>query len=247
MPLTDTACKNAKAPDGRAFVRLADAFGLYLEVTATGSKLWRWKYRHAGKEKRLAFGVYSSPALKAGAAGTVSLAAARAERDAARELLTAGTDPGEARRDAKRASLTAAETSFESVARTWWASWKADKSGRYADSVLRRLDADVFPELGSKPVRELTASAFVRMAKKIEARGAAELARRSLETCGQVMRYAVAHDLADRNPVQDVKPGDVLKPRNVTNFARVDAKELPELLRSSGNTSASRRRSTESA
>ena len=143
----------------------------------------------------------------------------------------AGTDPGEARRDAKLTKMSAHETAFEPVARRWWADWKADKTERYAGYVLRRLEIDAFPEVGPKPVGTLTAPAFVRMAKKIEARGAGELARRVLETCGQVMRWAVAHGLTERNPVADVKPGDMLKPRTVENFARVGAEELPELMR----------------
>lgn len=221
MPLTDVACKSATAPTDRAFLRLADAGGLYLEVTAAGSKLWRWKYRHLGKEKRLAIGQYPA----------VSLAEARRRRDAARLQLAEGIDPGQARRDAKRAGLAAAERSFELVARQWWAGWKADKTERYAGYVLARLEADAFPELGARPVESLLAPDFVRLAKKIESRGVGELARRILETCGQVMRYAVGHGLAERNPVADVKPADVLKPRVVANFARVGAAELPELLR----------------
>jgi integrase len=220
MALTDAACRNATA-EGRPFKRHADGGGLYLEVTASGSKLWRWKYRFAGKEKRLALGQYPA----------VGLAAARRKRDEARELLRAGTDPGTARREAKRQALVSAEGSFESVARRWWADWKVDKTKRHAGYVLRRLECDAFPELGPRPVAELAAPDFVRMAKKIEARGTAELPRRVLETCGQVMRYAVAHGLAERNPVADVKPGDVLKPRRVENYARVGADELPELLR----------------
>ena len=78
---------------------------------------------------------------------------------------------------------------------------------------------------------ELTAPAFVRLAKSIEARGAADIARRVLQTCGQVMRYAVAHGLAERNPVADVKPGDVLRARRQVNYARIEVSDLPELLR----------------
>lgn len=220
MPLTDAACRNATAA-GKPYKRHADAGGLYLEVTAAGSKLWRWKYRIVAKEKRLALGPYPA----------VSLAAARRKRDDARKLLDTGTDPGEARKDAKRLALTSAEKSFEAIARRWWADWRADKTERHADYMLRRLELDAFPELGARRVADLTAPHFVRMAKAIEARGAAELPRRVLEACGQVMRYAVAHGLADRNPVADVKPGDVLKPRSTVNYARIPADELPELLR----------------
>ena len=240
MALTDTECRSAKCPSGRAYVRLADSGGLYLEVTApgpknpAGSKLWRWKFRYAGKEKRLSLGTYPAVPLASRKetsrdGGTVK--GARQLRDEARALLAAGTDPSEARADAKRARMAAHETAFEPVARRWWDGWKANKTERYAGHLMSRLEADVFPEIGHKPVATLSASHFVGVAKKIEARGAAELARRSLQACGLVMRWAVAHDLAERNPVADVKPADVLQPRTVENFARVSAAELPELLR----------------
>ncbi len=240
MPLTDVECRNARCPEGRSFVRLADGGGLYLEVTApgpkspSGSKLWRWKYRFAGKEKRLALGTYPAVPLSsrkdAPAPGGI-VKGARQLRDEARALLQAGTDPAEARRDAKRAILQAQDTAFEPVARAWWEAWRVNKTSRYADYVLARLVSDVFPQIGHRPVAGLVAAHFVTVAKRIEERGAAELARRALQTCGMVMRYAVAHTLADRNPVADVKPADVLKPRAVENFARVGAAELPELLR----------------
>lgn len=227
MPLTDAECKNAKCPEGRPSVRMADGGGLYLEVSPpgpkspAGSKLWRWKYRFGGKEKRLALGQYPR----------VSLAEARRLHAAARDQLAAGTDPGAVRKEAKHAQALASETSFESVARLWWSGWKTGKTDRYAAYVLRRLELDAFPEIGSVPVGEIKVTAFLRMAKKIEERGAGELARRVLETSGQIMRWAVAHELAERNPVADVKPRDVLKPRVVKNFARVGADDLPELMR----------------
>lgn len=221
MPLTDTACRNAKCPTDKPRVRLADAQGLYLEVLPAGGKYWRLKYRYAGKEKRLGLGVYPA----------VSLAEARKERDKARALLEAGQDPSMARKEAKLAHRAAQDSSFESVARAWHAQWKATRSDSHADYVLRRLEADVFPAIGPLPVDQVTASKLVAMAKKIEKRGALDIARRALQTCGQVLRYAVAHGMAERNPAADVKPSDVLAPRKATNYARIDASELPALLR----------------
>ncbi|WP_079416017.1 tyrosine-type recombinase/integrase [Thiomonas intermedia] len=221
MPLTEPACKAAHCPEGKPYKRHADAGGLYLEVTKTGAKLWRWKYRAGGKEKRLALGAYPK----------VSLKDARRARDEARALLDSGADPGEARQDAKRARLASSDLAFEKVARAWWEHWRATKAERHAGYVIARLEADAFPAFGEKPVNELTAPAFVRLAKSIEERGAADIARRVLQTCGQVMRYAVAHGLTDRNPVADVKPGDVLRARRQVNFARIELSELPELLR----------------
>ncbi|MFT3821529.1 MAG: Arm DNA-binding domain-containing protein [Rubrivivax sp.] len=135
MPLTDTACKNAHPLPGRPRIRLADSGGLYLEISPTGAKLWRWQYRFAGKEKRLALGAYPDIAPKQ----------ARADRDAARALLDAGTDPGQARKDDRAAQRLRVGNTFEAVARAWWAGWAPAKSARHADYVLRRLEADVFP------------------------------------------------------------------------------------------------------
>ncbi len=221
MPLTDTACKNAKCPEGKARERYADSGGLYLEVQPTGAKHWRWKYRYAGKEKRLAIGTYPS----------TTLAQARRARDEAREQLKGGTDPVQVKRDAKLAQRLRHGQTFEAVGRAWFEHWRGPKSPRHADYVIRRLEADVFPVLGSKPIGDITAPQLVAMAKRIEARGALDIAKRSLQTCGQVFRYAVAHGIIERNPAADVRPADALKPRKKDHYARLDTKELPELLR----------------
>ena len=221
MSLTKIECDKATCPANRPSVRLADEKGMYLEVTAAGGKYWRVKYRHGGKEKRLALGVYPA----------VSLAQARKARDQAREALTSGADPAQLKRDAKLIRAMSDANTFETVARQWWAHWSGPKSPRHADYVLRRLEADVFPALGARPVASITAPQLLAMAKAIEARGAVDIAKRSLQTCGQIMRYAVGHGVIERNPAADVKPADALKPRKKENYARLDAKEMPELLR----------------
>lgn len=221
MSLTKIECDKAKCPANRTSVRLADDKGMYLEVTAAGGKYWRVKYRHGGKEKRLALGVYPA----------VSLAQARKARDQAREALTSGADPAQLKRDAKLIRAMSGANTFETVARQWWAHWSGPKSPRHADYVLRRLEADVFPALGARPVASITAPQLLAMAKAIETRGAVDIAKRALQTCGQIMRYAVGHGVIERNPAADVKPADALKPRKKENYARLDAKEMPELLR----------------
>jgi integrase len=122
-------------------------------------------------------------------------------------------------------------TTFEAVARAWHEQWKSARTDHHTAYVLRRLEADVFPAIGLLPIAEIPAHRLVAMAKKIEARGALDIAKRALQTCGQIMRYAVAHGIIERNPAADVKPGDVLKSRRKENYARIDGKELPELLR----------------
>lgn len=217
--LTDVAIRQTKP--GTKPKKLSDGGGLYLLVTPADSRYWRWKYRFAEREKLLALGVYPD----------VGLAQARKEHQKARELLASGIDPSESRKQAKLAARIVASHSFEVVARQWHAHWGAAKSSRHAGYVIRRLESDAFPAIGNVPVSEITAGAFRDMAKRIERRGALDIAKRVLQTCGQVMRYAVAHGLAERNPVADMKPGDFLQPRKKKNYARVDAKELPELLR----------------
>jgi len=179
------------------------------------------KYRHGGKEKRLALGVYPE----------VSLAEARKRRDKAREALASGEDPSQVKREEKLAKALLDATTFELVARQWWEHWKGPRSARHADYVLRRLEADVFPALGARPVDSITAPQLLAMAKGIESRGALDIAKRALQTCGQIMRYAVAHGLIERNPAADVRPSDALKPRQKENYARLAIKDVPELLR----------------
>lgn len=221
MSLTELECKRASCPADRPVIRFADSLGMYLEVTAAGGKYWRVKYRHAGKEKRLALGVYPA----------VTLAQARKARDKAREALTAGDDPAQLKREAKLTRALREAHTFEAVAREWWAHWSGPKSPRHAGYVLRRLEADVFPALGGRPLASITAPQLLAMAKGIEARGAVDIAKRALQTCGQIMRYGVAHGRIERNPAADVKPADALKARRKENYARLDAKEMPELLR----------------
>lgn len=220
MALTDKNVRDAK-PKEKPF-KLADEKGLYLLVNPTGSKLWRWKYRLAGREKLMALGAYPQ----------VSLAQARKARFEAFDKLKIDlVDPMAERKAAKRATSLALEQSFQSIARAWWKAWKGARSARHADYVLRRLELDVFPVIGARPIFELTAPDLVMMVKRIEARGALDIAKRSLQTCGQVFRYGIAHGLCSRNPVADIRPSDVIESRKKTNYARIDLKELPELMR----------------
>ena len=219
MPLTDTAVKQAKPALKPA--KLSDGKGLYLLINPNGSKLWRWKFRVLGKEKVMALGAYPD----------TTLAQAREGLAKARKLLAAGADPMAQRKADKLASLTAAENSFETVSRKWWALWKTGRRERHAVQVMRRFEADVFPLLGTRPVSAIQAPELVSMLKTIDGRGANDLARRALQSTGQVFRYAIAHSLAERNPATDIKPNDVLASRQKQNLARIDGNELPDLLR----------------
>ena len=219
MPLTDTAIKKAKP--GPSPAKLGDGKGMYLLLTESGSKLWRWKYRADGKEKVMALGSYPD----------VSLAQAREAMGTARKLLAAGSDPMAKRKADKLAKQSAAENSFQTVALLWWDQWRSAKSPRHADDVHKRFKADVFPAIGKRPISDIQAPELVAMVKAIAGRGALDIAKRALQTSGQVFRYAIAHGLAQRNPATDIKPADILASRKAGNYARLDAKELPELLR----------------
>ena len=217
--LTNTQIRNAKTKE--KLYKLPDERGLHLVVFPTGSKLWQMRYRFDAKDKTASLGKYPE----------VSLAEARDKCDLLRKQLVNEIDPVEAKRVTKQVKKFAQENSFEAVARAWYASWAAARSPRHADYVLRRLEADVFPAIGKRPVSEIKAPELVAMMKAIERRGALDIAKRAFQTTGQVFRYAIAHALAERNPTADVKPSDVLASRRKENYARVDAKELPNLLR----------------
>lgn len=215
--LTEVALRKAQ-PRAKPY-RMVDRDGLHALVQPNGSKLWQGRYRLDGKERTVSHGKYPD----------VSLAQARERHAAARKLLAQGVDPVAAKRAQKLAR--AQQKSFEEVARVWYEAWKQPRSERHAGYVLRRLEADVFPVIGPQGVGQITAPELVRMLKKIERRGALDIAKRVLQTCGQIFRYAVAHGWAERNPAADVKPSDVLAARKKENFARVDVKELPGLMR----------------
>ncbi|MBS0300466.1 MAG: tyrosine-type recombinase/integrase [Proteobacteria bacterium] len=219
MKLTDSEIKAAK-PKEKPY-SLPDGHGLVLLVQPSGAKWWRYRYRINGTAKMLSMGVYPDVTLKE----------ARNQQTRFKELVAQGIDPSQHRQEQKQLEAIAAENSFETIARLWWIQWSAARNQRHADYVIRRLEADVFPIIGKKPVTDLTAPMLLMAIKKIEARGALDIAKRALTTCGQIMRYAVAHGLAERNPAADIKPSDVLKPTKKTNYARLDQKDLPELLR----------------
>jgi integrase len=148
-----------------------------------------------------------------------------------RKLVANDIDPVQSQKAAKEAKKLAQAHSFEAVGRTWFEGWRAAKSPRHAEYVIRRLEADVFPVIGSRPVSEIQAPELVKMMKAIQRRGALDVAKRCYQMTSQVFRYAIAHGLAERNPAGDIKPSDILPSRRQENYARIDARELPALLR----------------
>lgn len=215
MALTDLACRTAK-PKTKTY-KVYDSGGLYLEVTPKGQRYWRMKYDIFGKEKRLSFGPYP----------TTPLIAARQKRDAAKELIRQNVDPAVAKKEEERLATIKAAQTFELVAREWHTEKKKELSGRYAGNILQRLEADVFKVIGNYPINKITAPILYNCIKKIEDRGARDLARRSLQYCGQVIRYAVITGRAERDITLDMK--GVLKKREQGHFASLKVEELPGL------------------
>jgi integrase len=219
MALTDTEIRKAK-PQSKPY-KLSDGAGLYVWITPSGGRKWRASYRHEGKQKTATFGGYPE----------VSLALARERHREARRQLAEDIDPMEQRKALKTAQNAASVNSFASVTALWMEHWKEGKSVRHVDSVRRRMAADILPVLGARPIQAIEAPEVVAMTKAIEQRGAHDIAKRALETTGQVFRYAIAHGYAKRNPAVEIKPSDILKSVRKTNYARIEAKELPDLLK----------------
>ena len=218
MPLTDTTIRNAKS--GKNAVKLYDERGLYLEVSPTGGKWWRLKYRFDGKEKRLSLGVYPDVGLKD----------ARERRDEARKLLANGIDPSENRKSQKSARADRAANSFEAVAREWFAKYSPGWAVTHASKIIQRLEKDVFPWLGGKPIAEITAPGLLAVLRRIENRGAVDTAHRAHQNCGQVFRYGIATGRCDRDPAADLR--GALAPAKHENFASItEPAAVGELLR----------------
>jgi integrase len=218
MPLTDTAVRNAKPGDKP--VKMFDERGLFLIVTPAGGKWWRLRYKFDGKEKLLSLGVYPDVGLKD----------ARERRDAARKLLADDIDPGENRKVQKAAKVERAANSFEAIAREWFAKNRDSWATSHADKIIRRLENDVFPWLGGRPVAEITAPEVLSVLRRIEGRGTIDTAHRAKSNISQVMRYAIATGKAERDPCPDLR--GALPPLRHNNFASItDPAEVAELLR----------------
>lgn len=220
-PLSDVQVRNAK-PKEQDY-KLPDGYGLFLLVTPTGGKLWRLDYRTGDKRKTMALGQYPA----------VSLAEARDRREDARKLLVNGQDPAAVKKAVQEAAAVAAASTFAVVAGEWFEKRKQEWVDSHAVSVKGRLDNYILPAFGSKPIAEVTAADVRTMLLKIEARGTVEAAKRVKVICGQVFRYAAAHDLIQHDPSAALKPSELFRKVDKRHFAAVtDPKELAPLLRS---------------
>ena len=228
MSLSDINCKNAKPcinPNkphedfsGKAY-KLFDGGGLYLEVLPTGSKLWRIKYRYLGKERRLSLGAYP----------VVSLADAREQRMEIKKLLAKDIDPAQARREVRQGLIRNAENTFKAVALEWHEKQVGGWSDNHANNVLRRLKRDVFPYIGNRPIANIDAPELLDVLRKIEKRGALDIAARARQVCGQIFRYGMQTSRCKHDPSVALK--GALQSKKTKHFAALEPKEIPELLR----------------
>lgn len=218
--LTDAQCRNAVCPPDKKQARFADSGGMYLQVSPAGSKRWFLKYRIAGAEKQLALGSYPD----------VTLTAARKARDAAKLEKSNGRDPMQVRKVEKLKASTPAGNTFKATALEWYAMKLDSWSSHYAIREKRNLEKDLFPFLGERNIGEIEAIELLATVRRVEERGALDVAHRVLTTAGQVWRYAVATGRAQRDVSVDIR--GALKPHHGKHFAAItDPVKLGELIR----------------
>ncbi|WP_111413463.1 tyrosine-type recombinase/integrase [Billgrantia lactosivorans] len=217
MKLTATAIKQAK-PAQRDY-KMSDGKSLYLLVKKNGSKYWRLKYRSLGKEKLLALGVYPE----------VSLAEARRVASESRELIRQGIDPLEYRKQRQQQNVDNARNSFKAIAHEWWSHEQGRWEKGHAQRVWKSLEVDMFPYIGNKPITAITPPEVLAAIRKVEARGALDVAGRVLQRTSAVFRFAVQTSRASVNPAAELK--GVLTKRRVQHRPALPRDELPEFLK----------------
>lgn len=219
MKLTDTKIRSLKPREKQ--YKVSDGGNLFLVITPTGAKYWRFKYIFNGKEKLLALGVYPD----------VTLALAREKRDDAKQQLAEGNDPSFVKQIKQRAKKQAVQNSFEDVAREWHAKFLSKWTRGHAQTIITRLEKNIFPWIGSHPISEVTPMELLRLMRQIESRGAKETAHRVLQICGQVFKFAIVTARAEVDPSAALK--GALAPVQTKHHASItDPLEITKLLRS---------------
>lgn len=217
MALTDTKVRQAKPADKS--YRLPDGNGLYLEVRPTGAKFWRYRFEMPpGRESIHTIGQY----------GDVSLADARAARDWAKAQVKAGRNPNQVKEDEKRRGMVEAAATFRAVSEEWLETAALEWSPGYADQIRDVFAADVYPQIGHMPVREILPVDVLAMLRLIEARGASTIALLARQRCSSVFRFAVATLRADMDPCATL--AGALKRKPVRHHPHLTRDQIPALL-----------------
>ena len=226
----DATIRNTKPTS--TTLRLNDGDGLYLLVKPNGARWWRLDYSIGGKRKTISIGVYPDTGLKA----------ARDKADEARQLVAAGTDPSDIRKAEKARQAKALEAdrriadglpavdSFEDIAREWFAKFSAEWAPSHSEKIIRRLERDIFPWIGKRPIASITAPELLSALRRIEERGAVETAHRAHQNCGQIFRYAIATGRAERDHSPDLR-GALPAVKQTHRAAITEPKAIGALLR----------------
>ena len=207
MKLTDTFVKTRKA--NGTTQKHADGGGLFLYITPEGKKSWRLGYRFMGKQKLLVIGPYPSIGLKE----------ARERREEAKKLLLENIDPSTAKQEAKRIAANAANNSFQVIALEWLEKYSINWTSAYKKHILRRMEKYVFPSLGKRPIKSITAPELLESLRRAEDRGAGFMAHQALNECGRIFRYAIATGRAERDIAADLR--GALTPRTYKHFSAI--------------------------
>jgi len=217
MSLSEIAVRTAKPKDKP--YKLSDGQSMYLYVSQTG-KYWRYDYSFLGKRKTLALGVYP----------TVTLAEARDKKNAARKLLANGTDPSETKKSQRKEAIRNASITFEIVAREWHEKNSAKWTPKNTARTLSLLERNIFPFIGRLPVGDVKPSELLETIQRIEKKGNIQTAHRAMMNCGQIFRYAMATDRANKD-ITFVLRGSLTPIVEIHHASITDPKKIGQLLR----------------
>lgn len=217
MPLSDSACRNAKPKEKN--YKLTDGEGMYLLVKKNGTRCWQMGYRFGGKQKTLSFGIYPE----------VSLGESRDKRTKARQLLKQGIDPMLKKKEEQLIAGLGQENTFKAIALEWHEKKQETWTPKTSSKILSVFNRDIFPYIGNYPINDVTPLILLSVLKKIEDRGALEAVKDTRSYVGFVFRYGIATGRAERDVAADLK--GAFKTRKVQHHAHLKQKELPEFFR----------------
>lgn len=232
MKLNARKCDTAtREKDGG---KLTDGHGLYLELHKNGSKYWRYKYRcpHTKKEKLLALGVYPE----------ITLSEARERHKEAHKLVSGGIDPQEHKKEKARVRAQEARNTFRILAMEWFEQKKPEWSQKNIDTVLSRLEKDVFPVIGDIPMKQITHQMLLDLANSIKERGASELAKRVVQMSRHIFQYAIITGHVEKNIAADLK--GLIKSKPAGHYAALESKEIPDFIKALRSNRANLKRQT---
>lgn len=213
MLLTDEIIKSS-LPKEKSY-KLTDGDGLFIQIHPNGSKYWQYNYRYGHRQRTASYGVYPK----------TSLNEARVKHQELKYQLSQGYDPNEEKK--KKINRTRL---FKDVAAEWYKIWRVDKNAHYAKNVQTRLNDKVFPSIGNVGISYLKTSDFIQIINQLVEKGDYDIAKRTLQMCKQIMRFAYIQEYIFANPITELFPSDIIPKRKKRNYARIGERELPKLI-----------------